>query len=88
MEHTVRRKEARKRMVDSKAHINARGVTCPYCGAESIDGGFIEVDAGKAFQEMRCTECEGIWQDVYQLIDVIPRQNGVHFNIQGYQKRS
>ena len=59
-------------MKDKKAYIKVDGIHCPYCGAESLEGGFIEVDAGKASQEMVCTECNRSWQDVYQLVQRIP----------------
>ena len=61
-------------MIDRKAYVDGKGLACPFCKAGSVQGGFIEVDAGKAFQEMGCTECEGAWQDVYALIDIIPYQ--------------
>ena len=58
--------------MNKKAYIKGKGIRCPYCEAESVQGGFIHVDAGKAFQDMNCLECEGRWQEVYQLFDVIP----------------
>ncbi len=58
-------------MLDKKTHIKGKGLSCPFCGSSSIQGGFIEIEAGKAFQRMGCTECEAEWQDVYELIDMI-----------------
>ena len=63
-------------MIDKKAYIRSKGLVCPFCEAESVQGGFIQVEAGKAIQEMNCLECENRWQDVYQLIDVIPDEKG------------
>jgi formate dehydrogenase maturation protein FdhE len=57
-------------MLGRKAHIKRKGAFCPLCGSPSIQGGFIEIEPGKAFQKMDCAECEGKWQDVYELIDV------------------
>ena len=62
--------------MDKKAYIESKGAMCPFCRAESIQGGFIRIEAGKAFQEMGCTECEGSWEDVYQLVDVISIEKG------------
>ena len=59
-------------MLDKKAHIKGKGLSCPFCGSSSIQGDFIEIEAGKAFQQMGCTECEAKWQDVYELIDINP----------------
>ena len=62
-------------MLDKKAHIKGKGLSCPFCGSALIRGGFIEIEEGKAFQQMGCTECEAEWQDVYELIDVNPYLN-------------
>ena len=59
-------------MIDKDTYIKAKGLMCPYCGAESVEGGFIEVDAAEAFQAMSCSRCQGKWQDVYRLIDMVP----------------
>jgi len=59
-------------MLGRKAHIKQKGLSCPFCGSLSIQGGFIEIEEGKAFQGMKCTECEAHWQDVYKLIDMEP----------------
>ena len=59
-------------MIDKESYIKGKGLSCPFCEAESVQGGFIQIEAGKAFQDMGCTECEGAWQDVYELIDIIP----------------
>ena len=58
--------------IDKNAYIEGKGVTCPFCGSPQIEGGFVEIDAGKALQEIGCTECHESWQDVYELIDVVP----------------
>jgi len=59
-------------MIDKKTYLSSKGLICPLCGSKLIHGGFIQIESGRAFQDMRCLECEGTWQDVYQLIDVIP----------------
>ena len=62
-------------MLERKTHIKGKGLSCPSCGSLSIKGGFIEIEEGKAFQNMCCIRCERQWQDVYQLIDVIDCSN-------------
>lgn len=59
-------------MLDKQTYIKRKGLSCPFCGSSSIQGDFIEVEEGKAFQRMGCTECEKQWQDVYELIDINP----------------
>jgi hypothetical protein len=58
-------------MIDKATYIRAKGLICLYCGSEAIEGGFIEIDAGEAFQNMSCSQCRGKWQDVYRLVDVV-----------------
>ncbi|MBW1781259.1 MAG: hypothetical protein JRL30_11020 [Deltaproteobacteria bacterium] len=59
-------------MIAKEAHIKGKGLTCPFCGSVMIEGGFIEIEAGKAFQRMACADCEQSWQDIYELIDISP----------------
>jgi hypothetical protein len=72
-------------MIDKAAYINGKGLSCPFCGAGagSIHGDFIYVEAGTAFQEMACSECDGIWQDVYHLVDVVAK-GGEHHDRRTY----
>jgi len=62
-------------MLDTQTHIKGKGLSCPFCGSLSIQGGFIEIEEGKAYQRMGCTECEAHWQDIYELINMIPDIN-------------
>jgi hypothetical protein len=66
------RKEGLEQVIDKARYIEAKGLICPYCGGESVEGRFIWVEAGEAFQAMRCSECGNQWQDVYHLVDVLP----------------
>ena len=63
-------------MMDKKAYIESKGAMCPFCRAESIQGGFVQIEDGKAFQDMDCLECERRWQDAYRLVDVISIEKG------------
>ena len=61
-------------MIDRDAYIKGKGLMCPFCGARQIEGRFVQIESSKAFQEMACTACQGSWQYVYELIDVIPHE--------------
>ena len=52
---------------DFKAYVKKGGISCPYCGCEDVFGGFLEVDAGTASQEVICNGCEKRWRDIYTL---------------------
>lgn len=45
---------------------------CPCCDSSDVEGGFVEIDAGAAFQNVGCINCEFSWTDNYKLI-------GYHF---------
>ena len=62
-------------MLDKKRHEKKIGLSCPSCGSSSIQGGFVEIEAGRAYQEMSCTECDATWRDVYELTDRITDNN-------------
>ena len=55
-------------------YIESKGLICPFCKTAAVQGRFVQIEAGKAVQDMNCLECEGRWQDVYELIDVIPEK--------------
>ena len=43
------------------------GCSCPFCGNSDVEGGFVEVDAGTAWQKVKCNGCGKEWHDVYNL---------------------
>ena len=56
------------------------GVTCPHCQSEQIEGGFVTVEQGCAFQEVDCHSCNASWVDRYTLTavqDFQPPQSAV-----------
>lgn len=50
-----------------KKYIASGGVVCPFCGGEDIGGGFVNIEAGTAWQHVTCGECDRAWTDVYKL---------------------
>lgn len=50
-----------------KAYAKKGGCRCPACGDERIEGEPVDIRTGAATQDMRCTECDAIWTDVYEL---------------------
>lgn len=51
----------------SAEYVAIRGVRCPHCRSEDIEGGDITVEAGAAWQSVGCNECHQQWTDTYQL---------------------
>ena len=43
---------------------------CLNCGSSDIEGRFVNVDCGSAWQSIECMECNSSWDDVYKLNDV------------------
>ena len=48
-------------------YIDNGGTLCPYCRSYNIAGDHIQVDAGSAWQDVRCDDCGKEWQDTYTL---------------------
>lgn len=58
--------------LDKERYIQHGGVSCPFCGSEDIEGGFVETSEGYAFQPITCKEegCGKKWKDIYILSDL------------------
>jgi len=51
-------------------YIMSGGNECPLCGSDDIEGGFVEIDNGGAWQPVSCNQCHAEWSDVYNMVDV------------------
>jgi hypothetical protein len=47
-------------------YIDSRGLLCPFCETDRLEGGPITVSEGRAFQKVTC-ECGAEWTDGYEL---------------------
>ena len=53
----------------SAAYVKSGGLKCPLCGSSDITGdGQVELDAGHAWQNVRCSLCGAEWIDCYDLV--------------------
>jgi predicted Zn-ribbon and HTH transcriptional regulator len=41
---------------------------CPCCDSSDVEGRFVEIDSGGAFQPVDCSACGFSWTDNYKLI--------------------
>ena len=48
-------------------HAKTGGTCCPACGSEDIEGQEVTIEAGIAFQDITCNECDSSWTDEYTL---------------------
>jgi hypothetical protein len=48
-------------------HIHRHGALCPFCGADSTEGGSVNIVEGCAIQGMWCNDCGAEWDDEYKL---------------------
>jgi hypothetical protein len=51
-------------------YLKHGGTHCPYCDGQDFEGGQVQLDAGCAWQELFCNDCEKEWADIYSLTDV------------------
>jgi len=54
-----------------KNYLKEGGVRCPFCRSDQIQGEDIDIDAGRAYQDMKCLDCDSVWTDTYALDGVI-----------------
>lgn len=40
---------------------------CPFCKSHQIEGDHVHVEAGEAWQEVSCLDCDRIWSEIYTL---------------------
>lgn len=52
-------------------YLATRGLLCPFCETDNIEGGSVEVNDGGAMQECNCADCGEEWTDIYKLINVV-----------------
>lgn len=53
-----------------QAYIDKKGVICPFCGSNQLQGGFVETRSGTAYQKITCLDCEESWTDGYKLVNI------------------
>jgi hypothetical protein len=46
------------------------GIHCPDCLSHQISGGSVDINEGRASQEVSCTSCGLVWWDDYQLVGI------------------
>jgi transcription elongation factor Elf1 len=46
-------------------------LNCPYCGAEELDYGSVDMESFGAYQEVHCKKCGKRWADSYALVGII-----------------
>ncbi|MBU0564890.1 MAG: hypothetical protein KJ890_15480 [Gammaproteobacteria bacterium] len=51
----------------NEEYLADAGNHCPFCRSPNIQGGGIEVEAGRAWQNINCDNCGKGWQDEYEL---------------------
>lgn len=57
-----------------KKYVDSGGLNCPYCGSEDITGGFVQTEAGHAWQPVDCVTCRKSWADVYRLENILEEE--------------
>lgn len=52
------------------AYIASGGTTCPVCGSIALEGDSVDIDEGRAMQDVSCVDCNSTWTDVYTLTNI------------------
>lgn len=53
--------------ITNKKYVAMKGVRCPHCNSENIEGTSFEANENGASQEISCSDCEESWIDTYKL---------------------
>lgn len=43
---------------------------CPKCGSINICSDPVEADGGYAWSNVECLDCEAVWKDAWEVVDV------------------
>lgn len=62
-----------QKMMGITEYVMRKGVCCPRCRSEDIQGNEVDIDEGTASQEMTCSNCGFEWLDVYTLTRYQPQ---------------
>jgi len=53
--------------MSQRRYRRTKGARCPFCGGDDVEGGPFTAEAGTAFQELSCNDCDHTWADLYEL---------------------
>jgi transcription elongation factor Elf1 len=56
------------RWKSQQRYVAERGIKCPACGSDAVEGGAIDIDGEGAAQECGCPDCGAAWVDCYKLV--------------------
>jgi hypothetical protein len=51
-------------------YLENRGLKCPRCLSDDIEGGSVDIDGPEATQDVSCNVCDATWTDIYTMTDV------------------
>jgi hypothetical protein len=54
-------------LLTPQEYVAIRGVKCPFCCSDDLNGDDFNVDQGTCSQEISCLACGKGWHDIYQL---------------------
>ncbi len=53
--------------MSDQQYVRLKGVKCPFCQSDEIEGHSFDVDENGAHQEISCQNCNAAWTDDYKL---------------------
>ena len=53
-----------------KEYLQNKGVRCPHCNSDILEGCPVDVDGGTATQQVACVDCNKNWIDLYTLTEI------------------
>lgn len=70
-----------KLTAEQKAAYLADSGKCPFCQAKSLEGGEVQCEGDKHYQNIVCAECDAEWTDVYTLSGIDELDDEFPYNL-------
>ena len=57
----------KRKRLSAAQYVEKAGGICPCCGSDELVGDSVEIGGGEAWQEVSCSGCDAVWNDLYKL---------------------
>jgi hypothetical protein len=62
-------------LTDEQYYLQHKGIRCPFCHSDELDGGSVTTNEGGAEQSISCLNCDSEWTDRYTLTGIDDIEN-------------
>ena len=55
---------------NEEKYLEEGGTKCLHCDSGEIEGGYVNIEGGEAWQAVTCNDCLAEWTDIYTLTGI------------------